>query len=60
MVGFYLVMCLQLITSQWHALSHQLHYTKSLCVTTELLPHGELRRCRCMPYVVILEQRGDD
>jgi hypothetical protein len=53
---FYLVMCLQLLTLTWAPASGIVHNTSQLCLLERMKHSG---RCRCEPYVTVLEQRGD-
>ena len=55
---WYLLMCLQLTTLSWHAASNKLHWEKRDCVY-ELLQHADYR-CRCVEYLTLLPQQGDD
>jgi hypothetical protein len=55
--GFYLVMCLRLMTLTWAPASGELHRDKFACMLERLHTDGI---CRCVIYVVVLEQRGDE
>lgn len=57
--GLYVLMCLQFTTLTWHPVSNKLHWQKRDCVF-ELLEHGDLRGCRCEPYLTMLPQHADD